>query len=317
MSYSGAGQTKLRYMGISVRPMRESDLPAVSSIFAASLSPRFWVWGMRRHSGRIGDYTGTRWRANPDAALKAEVNGALAGSNFEATWGSFGFFGPLTIRPELWNRGIGAASAGFNATMDLFDAWGIKEAGLFTFAQSPKHIGLYQKFGFWPRFLTAVMSKAVGEGDATGWSKYSAVLESNRSGALKACSDLTDSIFEGLDVSLEIESVESQGFAGRHGAVVGRRFAGRVCGLSLRRGDRSGSRFLLHKICRGPAGERRRRPVRTSAARLRSAGSGARAASHGSRREPGPQSGLSRHATARFSLGHSRRGYASIQFAGV
>ena len=24
---------------------------------------------------------------------------------------------------------------------------------------SPKHLGLYQKFGFWPRFLTAIMAK--------------------------------------------------------------------------------------------------------------------------------------------------------------
>ncbi len=36
---------------------------------------------------------------------------------------------------------------------------GTQHAGLFTFAHSQKHVGLYQRFGFWPRFLTALMSK--------------------------------------------------------------------------------------------------------------------------------------------------------------
>ena len=36
-----------------------------------------------------------------------------------------------------------------------------RTAALFTFAQSAKHVGLYQRFGFYPRFLTAVMSKPV------------------------------------------------------------------------------------------------------------------------------------------------------------
>ncbi len=56
--------------------------------------------------------------------------------------------------------------------MDIFEKWGVREAGLFTFAHSPKHIGLYQKFGFWPRFLTAVMSKNVtaGKSSSIGYS---------------------------------------------------------------------------------------------------------------------------------------------------
>ena len=46
--------------------------------------------------------------------------------------------------------------------MNIFDKkWHTKHAGLFTFAQSAKHVGLYQKFGFWPRFLTMVMSKPI------------------------------------------------------------------------------------------------------------------------------------------------------------
>jgi hypothetical protein len=42
--------------------------------------------------------------------------------------------------------------------MDYFEKLGTKHIGLFTWAQSPKHLGLYQRFGFWPRFLTAIMA---------------------------------------------------------------------------------------------------------------------------------------------------------------
>ena len=82
------------------------------------------------------------------------------GSNFATRWGSVGFFGPLTIRPDLWDRGIGARLV--EAVTASFDEWGTRHAGLFTFAQSAKHVGLYQKYGYWARFLTAIMSAPVG-----------------------------------------------------------------------------------------------------------------------------------------------------------
>ena len=54
------------------------------------------------------------------------------------------------------------------ATVKIFDGWGVRHTGLFTFAQSAKHVGLYQKFGYWPRYLTAVMTRtpAAGRVDA-------------------------------------------------------------------------------------------------------------------------------------------------------
>jgi GNAT superfamily N-acetyltransferase len=152
----------------------------------------------------------TRWLANREAALVAEVPSAeggpeLAGSNFLANWGSFGFFGPLTIRPEFWNRGI--AQHLLAGTMELFEQWGIRETGLFTFPHSTKHIALYQKFGFWPRFLTAVMSKNISTEYTTPWTGLSALDEGARAEAVGACRELTDSIYAGLDVSGEIRSV--------------------------------------------------------------------------------------------------------------
>jgi hypothetical protein len=45
--------------------------------------------------------------------------------------------------------------------MALFTDWGLRQAGLFTWPESPKHVHLYQKFGFWLQYLVPLMSKAV------------------------------------------------------------------------------------------------------------------------------------------------------------
>ncbi|WP_236055817.1 GNAT family N-acetyltransferase [Mycobacterium sp. SM1] len=143
-----------------IRPLRVSDLPTASAIcrrafgtFVGARDPDLF-WADR-------EYVRTRWLADPGSGLAAELNGSLVGSNLATRWGSFGFFGPLTVEPALWNQGI--ARRLLAATMDLLDAWQLKDAALFTFAHSPRHIHLYQKFGFWPRFLTAVLSKSPTE----------------------------------------------------------------------------------------------------------------------------------------------------------
>ena len=153
----------------------------------------------------------TRWPADPTAAFAAEWDGKLAGSNFATRWGSVGFFGPLTVRPDLWDRKI--AQRLMVPIIERFDAWGITHAGLFTFAQSPKHLGLYYKYGFRPRFLTAIMSKPVQatSGRKSEWSPYSQLSADQREESLKACRDVTESIYPGLDVEREIRAVQAQG----------------------------------------------------------------------------------------------------------
>ena len=40
--------------------------------------------------------------------------------------------------------------------MEYFAKLGTRHIGLFTLANSPKHVGLYQRFGFWPHTSTFV-----------------------------------------------------------------------------------------------------------------------------------------------------------------
>ena len=194
---------------IIVRPLERKDLAEADRTMRVAFGT---FLGLPEPASFMGDasYVFPRWKAAPDSAFAAEIDGAVVGSNFATNWGSIGFFGPLTIRPDLWDRGIGRRL--MEPIMGCFERWGTKHAGLFTFPQSQKHIGLYQKFGFYPRFLTPVMSKPVEQAAfaPSAFSKFSETTEPARDMALRACRDLTDAVYNGLDVTAEIRAVAEQ-----------------------------------------------------------------------------------------------------------
>lgn len=195
-------------MEVDIRPLAEIDLTEADRIFRLAFStfigipdPAAFMPG--------ADLIGTRWRADPTATLGAYVDGRLVGSNFAANWGSFGFFGPLTVHPDLWDKGV--ARKLLEATVPLFERWGTRQAVLFTFPDSPKHIGFYGKFGFKPQVLTPVLAKPVARHvDAGEWSAFSALPGKARAAALAACRHLTDAVYPGLDLGHEIEAVARQ-----------------------------------------------------------------------------------------------------------
>jgi GNAT superfamily N-acetyltransferase len=192
---------------VIVRELRESDLPLADVVLRSAFDTFTGVASLFGDR----DYVRTRWLADPAAAFAAERDGQLAGTNFVTSWGSVGFFGPLSVRPELWDQGV--ASRLMEATVALFDRWGTAHSGLFTFAQSAKHLGLYQKFGFWPRYLTPVMVKPAVGPHKSSWRtiRYTGLPAAERVRALEACRELTDTAYEGLDLEREIRAVESQG----------------------------------------------------------------------------------------------------------
>ena len=149
---------RLFFMNILVRPLREPDLPVADRIFRLAFGTFNGLPDPLQYGGD-SDKIRTRWLADPAAAFGAEVDGALVGSNFVTHWGSVGYFGPLTVHPDFWDRGV--AQKLLEPALALFETWGCRHTGLYTYSGSPKHLALYQKFGFWPRSLTAILSKAV------------------------------------------------------------------------------------------------------------------------------------------------------------
>jgi hypothetical protein len=217
-------------MKIMVHQLREYDLAEADRIYRLAFGTFFGLSDPMSFAGDA-DYVRTRYYADPSSAYGATIvnnnargqgNGndirKLVGSNFTANWGSVGFFGPLTVHPDYWDKGV--ARSLMEPTMQLFSKWNTKHSGLFTFAQSPKHISLYQKYGFWPHFLTAVMSKAVSPNSAKSinneslqWSKYSDVSKMEKGSdeyLINGCRRLTNSIYDGLDLRVEIMSVIKQ-----------------------------------------------------------------------------------------------------------
>ncbi|MGY2746291.1 GNAT family N-acetyltransferase [Arthrobacter sp. UYCu723] len=191
---------------VSVRPLREADLDRADEIVRVAFGT---FLGVPDPFG-TADYVRTRFAADPHAAFAATVDGELAGSNFAANWGSVGFFGPLTVRPDLWDHGVGKSL--MEPIMGCFETWGNSHLGLFTFSHSPKHLELYRRYGFWPRFLTAVMHKQVAARGAVPASvTYAGLSAAERPDYLSACRALTDAVYEGLDLEREIVAAHAQG----------------------------------------------------------------------------------------------------------
>jgi len=194
---------------VDIGPLAETDLDAADRIFRLAFGTFVGLPDPLAFMGDA-DFVRTRWRTDRSSTFGGYVNGELAGSNFATNWGTVGFFGPLTVRPDLWDAGLGKRL--MEPVVQRFETWGTRNAGLFTFPHSVKHVGLYQRFGFWPRFLTAVMAKPVtpaGDRAATS-TRFSEVAANERDEIITRCRDVTDAVYAGLDVTSEIRAVADQ-----------------------------------------------------------------------------------------------------------
>ncbi len=191
---------------IKVGLLKESELKEADRIVRVAFAT---FLGLPNPLEFMGDrnFIAPRWRSSNVKVIAAREAGRLIGSNVVTRWGSFGFFGPLTVLPEYWNRGV--AHRLLEATMTIFERWGVRHSGLFTFPQSAKHVGLYQKFGYWPRYLTAIMTRTP-QAKADAPALLSALTKTQREQAIQACGRLTGKIDKGLDLGGEIRAVLAQ-----------------------------------------------------------------------------------------------------------
>lgn len=212
---------------VTIRPLRPAELDEADRIFRLAFGTFIGLPDPRTFAGD-SDYVRTRFAAVPEGALAAELDGELVGTNFALRRGSLAFFGPLSVRPELQNRGI--AQELLAATMDVFARWGVEHAGLFTFPNSPKHVALYQKFGFWPGHLMAIMGAPVGAGvPADGTAVLAELGPDERAAALAGCRAIASELQDGLDPTAEIEAIGRLGL----GDVVVVRDGGEVQAFAL------------------------------------------------------------------------------------
>ncbi len=196
---------------VRISPLRDSELGEAVRIVRLAFGTFLGLPDPIQFMGDR-DLMTPRWRARNTRVLAAHIDGRLVGSNVITRWGSFGFFGPLTVLPEFWDHGV--AQRLLESTVKVLDGWELRRSGLFTFAHSAKHVGLYNKFGFWPGYLTALMhhTPVTGVRASKGSAPVllSALKKSQREEAIRACRRLTNRIDKGLDLSDEIRAVLGQ-----------------------------------------------------------------------------------------------------------
>ena len=194
-------------LSIQIGPLKKNEVEEAERIMRAAFST---FLGLPSPEEFMGDrqLLTPRAQAPHVTVLAARAEGKLIGTNAATRWGSFAFFGPLTVLPEYWDRGV--AQALLEATVKVIDRWGVRHSGLFTFAQSAKHVGLYQKFGYWPQHLTAILTRTPQAG-MVDLGLLSQRKKAEREEAIAGCAQLTNRISKGLDLRAEVSAVMAQG----------------------------------------------------------------------------------------------------------
>ena len=193
---------------LQIRPLHESKIADATHVFRLAFGTILGVPDLETFWADT-NYIASRWHADPSRMFAADLGGTIVGSIVANYWGSFGFIGPLTVHPAHWRQAIGHHL--MHAAMEQLRARGPRHLGLYTFAQSPGHHALYQQFGFYPRFLTALTSKPVNATvEDSRWTLLSEANTSEQPALITACREITDAIYPGLDVSVELSAVASQ-----------------------------------------------------------------------------------------------------------
>jgi len=200
--------TKPKIGGVKIGPLREPELAEAGRIVRLAFGTFLGIPDPLTFMGDRDLWT-PRYRASNVKVLAARLEGRLIGISVATRWGAFGYFGPVVVLPEFWDKGV--AQQLLAPTVKLLDRWGVRYSGLFTFAHSAKHVGLYQKFGYWPQRLTALMSHTPPEGaGAEPPILLSAMHRTEREQYILACAQLTGRIDKGLDLTGEIRSLLAQ-----------------------------------------------------------------------------------------------------------
>lgn len=239
---------------VSVCPLRENEVDEADRIMRIAFGSFLGLPEPETFAGDAG-YVRGRWLNCQDLSFAAHVDARLAGSSFASQWGSVGYFGPITTLPSLWDKGIGQRLMA--PAIEALDARGVRHVGLFTFAHSPKHAVFYQRFGFWPRFLTRIMVRPVNTAHYPAEClRFSKLPDSDRESCLTECRALTDALYDGLDLRSEIQHVH----ANRLGDTLLLLNNDRVVGFAIAHqgpGSEGGSRACLIKFATVQSGPRK------------------------------------------------------------
>lgn len=106
---------------VKIGPLKESEVPEADRIMRLAFGT---FLGLPDPMAFMGDrnFMVPRFHAKHVKVLGARLEARLIGVVAATRWGSFGFFGPLVVLPEFWDKGV--AQRLLEPTVKLFDRWG-------------------------------------------------------------------------------------------------------------------------------------------------------------------------------------------------
>jgi predicted N-acetyltransferase YhbS len=206
---------------VQVRRVRKGDLAKVRDVLEQSFGDFLErQLGTRpRQAFNGAQYVHHRWLMEPWGCFVAEEDNAkIVGAALAVTWGTVGLLGPVAVLTHYHNQSI--AQQLIRAVQEFFDENKATLHGVVTYPNSAKHLALFHKFGYRPKALTAVMSRAldrsatrpVGPRPAVkgGLSvrRFSTLEETRKKATLARMHRITNAVVRGMDLAKEVEIVD-------------------------------------------------------------------------------------------------------------
>jgi ribosomal protein S18 acetylase RimI-like enzyme len=202
---------------VQIRRVRKGDLSKVRDVLEQTFGDFLerQLGSRPRQAFGGAQYVHHRWLMEPWGCFVAEEDGTkIVGAAIGVTWGSVGLIGPVAVLTHYHNQSIGQQL--IRAVEEFFEENKTSLQGLVTYPASPKHLALYHKFGYRPKGLTAIMSRALGpravprpaRPPGLGTRRFSTLEETRKKVAIARFHRITNAICRGLDLAKEVEIVD-------------------------------------------------------------------------------------------------------------
>jgi GNAT superfamily N-acetyltransferase len=181
------------------------DIEPLNRIFADAFTDRY------RRDGLVGvrvPYLNPQiWRyaiedAGEGAMIWRDGDGRPVAFNMVHQSGTEGWMGPLAVRPDRQNEGLGKTVV--RAGIDWLRARGARTIGLETMPRTVDNIGFYSQLDMVPRHLTVTLTRDVPRRPTA----LGELLSSAGTGHLKVlaeCRELSKRLYSGLDFTRELQ----------------------------------------------------------------------------------------------------------------
>ena len=180
------------------------DIESLNRLFSDSFTDRY------RRDGLVGvrvpHLNPVIWRyaledAGDGAMIWRDSEGQLAGFNMVHHSGSEGWMGPLAVRPDRQNAGLGKVM--IPAGIEWLRERGVTTIGLETMPRTVENIGFYSRLGFVPAHMTVTVTRDLPRRGGAIPEALS-VSPEERTAQLAECRGLTDRFAPKTDFTREL-----------------------------------------------------------------------------------------------------------------